>query len=138
MDLEVIPLEIEDDCDEDDDSSQTEDFFDTDDGMAEEMEDEVDLEEEDHLESPKEIYIGELIPRILKRRIMKNKHIVKLPETPRTLLKDKDFLKELNSKKDVYIPASVDLIYIEAESREEANAIYNNLALEFGRVHSKV
>ena len=107
------------------------DFFDVDDGLAEEMEDEEDLEE-------KELYIGELIPRIHKGRIMKTKFIVHLPETPRGLLGDKDFLKELNSKKGVYIPASIDLIYIEAESREAANDIFSYLVLEFGRVHSKI
>ena len=124
LDLEVILLEMEDDQD---DSTLNEDFFEAEDGQR----------TEEHLENP-EIHIGELRPRIRKGRILRNKYLVDLHKKTRKLLKDKALFKELISKKGVHIPESLDIIYIEAESEEAKNAIYNSLAVEFRRVQSKM
>ena len=134
LDLEAIPLEIEDDCDH-------EDFFDADDGLTEEMKDEeesfpaptleVDLDEDGEKENEIHVHIGDLIPQMKKGRIVKNKFIVKLPAEAIDLLREEKFLLKLKSMDGVRISEGCDLLFIEATNREAAETIYNHVDQEF-------
>ena len=158
--VEVVEILIDDD--DDDLEAVSEEFTDADDGWAEEMElDSLEDEEEilsrehhpeqknsslvtlevhldgDEAVASPEMYIGELTPQLRKGRIVKNKYLVKLPKDASKLLKDETFLQELTNMEGIHIPSSCDMVYIEAESREMADAVYHQMTCAFSKTFGR-